>query len=58
MLYVAEQLKTRPGRWARITVSQAAAFNYVKDHPEIEITTHNRSKSNEAIYIGEPRRHQ
>lgn len=56
MSAIVEQLKTRPGRWARIDVSPATAYNYSQGHPEIEITIRNRGKSNKAvyaIYIGE-----
>ncbi|WP_288756284.1 MULTISPECIES: hypothetical protein [Micrococcales] len=47
---IAEQLKTRPGQWARIEAKQSAATNYAKRHPEIEITARNKGKTDEAVY--------
>ena len=47
---VAEQLKTRPGQWARIEVSYQTAASYAKRHPEVEVTTRNYRKPNEAVY--------
>ena len=47
---IAEQLKTRPGQWARIDAKQRAAAGYAKRHPEIEVTVRNFGKPNEAVY--------
>ena len=47
---IAEQLKTRPGQWARIDAKQRAAAGYAKRHPEIEVTVRNFGKPDEAVY--------
>lgn len=47
---IVEQLKTRPGQWARIDISQSAAFRYSKRHPGIEVTARNIGKPNKAVY--------
>jgi|GEM_PF-5129197 len=50
MPVIVEQLKTRPGQWARTEVSYKTAAGYAKRHPEIEITSRNLGKPNEALY--------
>ena len=47
---IVEQLKSRPGQWARIEVKQAGAAQYAKRHPEIEVTSRNAGKPNKAVY--------
>lgn len=47
---IVEQLKSRPGQWARIEVAQATASTYAMRHPEIEVTSRNKGKPNEAVY--------
>lgn len=47
---IAEQLKTRPGQWARIDAKQRAAAGYAKRHPEIEVIARNIRKPDEAVY--------
>ena len=47
---IVEQLKTRPGQWARIETSQPNAAQYAKRHPEIEVTARNVGKPSEAVY--------
>lgn len=45
-----EQLKTRPGQWARIEASPSAAWQYARNHPEIETTVRNQGKPDQAVY--------
>lgn len=47
---IVEQLKSRPGQWARIEAKQANAAQYARRHPEIEVTSRNQGKPNQAIY--------
>lgn len=47
---IVEQLKTRPGQWARIEAKPAAAWNYAKRHPEIEIASRSNGTPNKAVY--------
>ena len=47
---IVEQLKTRPGQWARIDVKQKTASQYAQKHPEIEATCRNYGKPSEAVY--------
>lgn len=47
---IVEQLKTRPGQWARIQVKQVTASQYAKRHPEIEVTSRNAGKPSRAVY--------
>lgn len=50
MRAIVEQLKTRPGQWARIEAKQRAAAAYARRHPEIEVTVRNYGKPNQAVY--------
>lgn len=47
---IVEQLKSRPGQWARIEASQAGAAKYARRHPEIEVTSRNAGKPSRAVY--------
>lgn len=47
---IVEQLKSRPGQWARIEVAQATAAQYALRNPEVEVTSRNQGKPNEAVY--------